>query len=237
MQDVLDLTHWQQLDLATPLGYKGESITDLLLKVARAEADFLNFTEASEHQRKHLQTIYQHAGTEAQRLSDELAKGTAGGTERGAASRRTHSTSATAMCQWLILFAALMMARVGMIRVLLAMSQNDALVDVREGIALLSGAIADIAIAEGKKMRAVKSTLSVAHSANDQTTSSPCSSIHSAAAGSSFHSASLHVSYPANSSLAPSHLSQTPTSSSVILHSALNAHAQAGEGERFRGYG
>ena len=44
----------EKLDIANPL-HRGDSINDLLERVTRAEADFLNLPEASEQQRKQLQ--------------------------------------------------------------------------------------------------------------------------------------------------------------------------------------
>jgi hypothetical protein len=135
--------------------HRGDSINDLLERVARAEGDFLNLTEASEHQREQLQNTYALAAKEARCFRKELlARGISSAAERGA---RRPAAQAHAQCvpvDWLLEFAALMSARGEMIRVLRAMSENDALVDVLPGIESLAAAMNAIVVCHTDKAQA-----------------------------------------------------------------------------------
>jgi hypothetical protein len=127
----------KKLDLAVPL-YRGESITDLLTRLSRAEGEFLNLTEASEQQRKHLQDTYTSLSQEAALVAHRGV----GSAEKGASSRRSSAATQQATpSAWLEDFSILMRVRAEMIRVLRVLSQHDALTDVREHIFALRSCV------------------------------------------------------------------------------------------------
>jgi hypothetical protein len=210
----------QKLDIANPL-HRNDSINDLLERVARAEGDFLNLTEASEQQRKQLQETYALSAKEARRFGEELRAKSAA--ERGARQRPStaHGPAPCVPVDWLIEFAALMAARGEMIRVLREMSENDALSDVQPGIEALAEAMRAIVRCHTDRAQADANTPPTPHLHVPYGSASTLKRSTSAASFSSYNSAWQIPNAPTNTASATS-LSTTPHTHANTPHTNMH---------------
>ena len=126
----------KKLELAVAYNHKVESITDLLIRVVRAEEDILKLIEASEPQREQLQETYFSAAKSVQEII--TAANRQHNAERKNSLRPVNISqppaAPSALTAWLMQFSMLMHTRGEMIRVLRALSKHDALADVRQHI-------------------------------------------------------------------------------------------------------
>jgi len=126
----------KKLELAVAYNHKVESITDLLIRVVRAEEDILKLIEASEPQREQLQETYFSAAKSVQEII--TAANRQHNLERKNSLRPVNISqppaAPSALTAWLMQFSMLMHSRGEMIRVLRALSKHDALADVRQHI-------------------------------------------------------------------------------------------------------